>query len=142
MRRAFKISLWLLIIVWATAMLALTPRFVMLHHETRNLERVFDEYRTALVNRNFAQAYQFCGDDFQRAMSFDQFVALQESLENQYGSLKSIRETARDVDGKGTPIYWRAVIEADFVYKKQGTRFRLVFDKEHGHWAMYGGEKL
>jgi hypothetical protein len=46
------------------------------------------------------------------------------------------------VQGKGHPIFWRAVIDADLKYEKRTVRFRFVFDKEDGHWVLYGFERL
>ncbi|MGH9727204.1 MAG: hypothetical protein ACRD33_06645 [Candidatus Acidiferrales bacterium] len=142
MKRRYKITLWTLGGVWVIAMLALTPRFISAHRETDKLQHVFDEYSIALVNHNFAEAYQFCGSDFRRSLSYDQFVAMQEALEKQHGKLKSISLATRDVEGRGTPPYWTAVIHADFVYEGKSLRFEYVFHQEDGRWLIYGGEKL
>ncbi len=142
MKRGRKITLWIVLGIWVAAMLALAPRFISLHHETQSVESVFEDYRLALVHRDFQQAYQLCGDDFRSATSYSRFAAANSSLEERYGPLKSINETAHDVDGKGTPMLWRAFIDADFVYEKKSLHFRLVLNKKGERWQIYGSERL
>jgi len=142
MKRGYKIGLWIVGAVWVIAMIALLPRFISLHEETRSAKRVFNEYRAALVRQDLDGAYQLCGTDFQKAMPHDEFVELQQNLQNQYGKLKSVSQKAFEVRGSGDPMYWRAVVDGDFVYERKTLRFEFVLHKEGERWVVFGAEQL
>ena len=142
MKKRYRYGLYVLGGIWMVAMAALSPQFVAAHRETKNVLKVFDQYSSALVNQQFAEAYQHCGTDFRKSMPFDQFVALQVSLESQLGRLRSTKRTAYEVHGRGTPMSWRAVIDADMLYEKKSLRFEFVFHKEGDSWIIYGYEQL
>jgi len=142
MKKGYRYGLYVLAGIWVVAMAALSPQFVAAHRETRDVLQAFDQYSSELVNQQFAEAYQHCGADFRTAMPFDQFVTLQKSLETQLGHLRSTKRTAYEVHGKGTPMSWRAVIDADMLYENKSLRFEFVFHKEGGRWIIYGYEQL
>lgn len=75
-------------------------------------------------------------------MPYDRFVKLYQDLEQQYGNLNGVTRRAFDVEGRGNPMYWRAVIDADFVYQKKTLRFEFVFHKEGDRWAILGSKQL
>jgi hypothetical protein len=136
-------NIWFgIVAVWAAYMLALSPYFVALHRETKSVERAFAEYTNSLVNRRFSEAYSSCGTDFRSAMSYEQFVSTFETLQKQYGPLMSARRVAYEVHGSGKPVFWRAVIDADFAYEKKTLRFEFVFHKEDDRWVVFGAERL
>ncbi len=128
--------------IWAIVMLVLSPQFVAAHRETRDVKRVFAEYTDSLVNDRLDDAYRQCGSDFRSAMSYDQFVSLYESMQRENGPLKSIKRGAYEVRGSGTPMLWRAVIDADLIYEKKIVRFEFVFHKEGDRWILFGAEQL
>lgn len=143
MKRPYKIVLWTIGAGWLTAIVILVvPMLVTAHQEARAVRAAFSEYGTLLVDQQFNQAYQYCGGDFRRAMSYDQFADLYQNLEQQHGNLETVTLQAFQVHGSGTPVYWRAVIDADFVYQKQTLRFEFVFHKETGRWLIFGFEQL
>jgi hypothetical protein len=75
-------------------------------------------------------------------MPYDQFVRMYKSLQEEYGPLKSAKRVAYEIHGSGTPVYWRAVIDADLVYEKRSLRFKFVFHKEGDRWVLFGAEQL
>jgi hypothetical protein len=128
--------------IWVIAMLALSPHIVAVHRETGDVKRVFAEYTDSLVNQRLDDAYKQCGSDFRSAMTYDQFVSLYESMQKDNGPLKSIKRRAYEVRGSGTPMFWRAVIDADLIYEKKSVRFEFVFHKEGDRWVLFGAEQL
>ena len=122
-------------------MLVLSPRFIAARRESKNLDRTFSEYTDALVGQRYDDAYERCRSDFRSAMSYDQFVALYQSLQQEFGPLKSARRMASEVHASGTPILWRAVIDADLVYEKKNVPFEFIFHKEHDSWVLFGTEQ-
>src|SRR5439155_13589630 len=127
MKNSYKYGMYALGGIWAVVMIALSPQFVAAHRETKNVLQGFDQYSAALVNQQFDEAFTHCGTDFRNAMPFDHFVGIQKSLQAQLGLLKSTRRTSYNVHGKGTPMLWRAVIDADMRYEKKTLRFEFVF---------------
>lgn len=142
MKRGYKISLYTLAGVWLATMLVLLPKFISLHKETLNVERVFDQYSAALVGGNFVEAYQLCGQDFQKATSYNEFVMVQTDLQTKYGKLKSVRQKAHDISGSGNPMQWQAVIDGNFAYEKRNVTFKFLLHKEADHWVIFGVEQL
>jgi hypothetical protein len=139
--RSRNILLWV-VSIWVIVMLALTPQFLAAHRETKDVERVFAAYTGSLVNQQFDDAYSRCGTNFQSAMSYDQFVSLYESMQKENGPLKSIKRVSYEVHGSGTPMFWRAAIDADLIYEKKSVRFEFVFHKQGGRWVLFGAEQL
>jgi hypothetical protein len=142
MKKPYRYGLWTLGGIWAIAMVALSPQFVAAHRETNNALQAFDGYSSSLVNQQFEEAYRQCGTDFHDAMPYDQFVNLQKSLQLQFGPLKSVRRSTYEVHGSGTPMHWRAVIDAEFIYQNKNLPFRLLFHKEGERWTLFGSEQL
>lgn len=142
MKRPLKYGILGLAAVWICAMATLSPLFLKAHRETRSLLDVFQRYTTSLVTQHYDEAYQNCGTDFQQAMPYDQFVSLQHSLLSANGRLVSVKRTAYETHGSGSPIYWRGVIDADLAYEQRTIRFEFVFHKEHGRWVLFGAEQL
>jgi|SRR5271156_970007 hypothetical protein len=142
MTRRVSYVLWVIGGLWITAMIALAPDFVALHRKTRDVERVFSDFGTALQSRQFDQAYLLCDSDFRRAMPYDKFVAVQQSLEADHGALKFAKQVGYKVDGKGDPIHWKAVIDADLGYEKKTLRFEFMFHEEDGKWVLYGYQEM
>jgi len=130
------------LILWGTVMLCLSPRFLAIHRESKSVDRTFDQYTSSLVGQRFEVAYQLCGTQFRSAMPYDRFIHVYESLQEEYGPLKSVKRVAYEVRGSGKPLYWRAVVDADFAYEKKTIRFELVFHKEADRWVLFGTEQL
>jgi hypothetical protein len=139
--RTQKILLWVFG-AWVVLMLALSPLFLAAHRETEELKRTFAEYTDSLVRQDFGKAYAYCGSDFHSAMSYDQFADMYKSLQGEYGPLKSAKIAAYEVHGRGTPMSWRATVDADLVYEKKSLRFEFVFHKEGDRWVLFGSEQL
>jgi hypothetical protein len=142
MTRSSKYVLWGLVGIWLVAMLALLPKFVDLHREKSAVLQEFSEYGASLVSQHFEQAYQYCGSAFREAMPYDQFVKLHRDLQEQYGPLTAVARQTYSVHGGGTPMYWKAVIDADFVYQRKTLRFEFVLHKEGERWVIFGAEQL
>src|SRR5580658_7407551 len=107
------------------------PHFVRLSHETPEVSRAFAGYGAALVDQRYADAYQFGGQSFADALTYDQFVEQQHELQERFGRLKSIHAVGHNTTGKATPYLSSAVIAADYVFEKRTVRFDVSFRKEN-----------
>jgi len=137
-----KIMLWCLA-VWGAALICVTaPLIVLTLRESRSVDRAFAEYASSLVAQRFDVAYGQCGTEFRKAVPLDQFSRLYGSLRDRYGALKSVENVTHEVHGRGRPMYWRAVIDATFIYERKSLRFELVFHKEGSRWVIYSSEQL
>jgi hypothetical protein len=142
MKKHYKYGLYAIAGIWVVAMIALAPLFFEAHRETKEVLREFDEYSASLVSQHFDEAYQHCGADFRNATPFDEFVSFHQSLETRLGRLMSVKRSGFNVQGGGTPIVWRAVIDADLVYEKKTLRFEFVYHREDGRWILFATRQL
>lgn len=142
MKRRYKYPLIGLGIVWLLAILSLIPRFIELRGETREVLGDVSGYSNGLVSQQYAEAYQYSSKDFRVALPYNAFVALYQGLQGKYGTLKSVKRQSYEVNGHGTPMVWKAVVDEDFVYEKETIRFEFVLHKEDGHWAISSAEEL
>ena len=142
MNRGVKHTLWGILGVWVILMIAFSPKLIEAHREVTDAQQLFTGYATSLLNHRYEEAYSFCGSEFRNAMPYDRFAKLQMDLEEQYGILKSFKRVGCEVHGKGNPLYWRGVVDGDFVYEKKTLRFEFVFHKDADRWVIYGYEQL
>jgi hypothetical protein len=142
MSRRLKYLLFAIIIVWLVAMIALSPRFLAVEREKKNVERAFTDYSSAVVRHDFGDAYQLCGSEFRQAMPYEMFVTQQGVLESKYGRIKSVKEIGYRVTSTGEPATWRGVISADFIFENGSPRFVLEFRRESGVWVLFGYRQI
>ncbi|HLW99809.1 MAG TPA: hypothetical protein VKR82_14265 [Candidatus Acidoferrales bacterium] len=142
MKRRSRILLWTLIGIWLTVMIVLSPMFVRIHRETKIARQTFKAFGESLVRQDFSGAYKFCGADFQAAVPYGQFVNVQEDFQKENGTLRTVQETGYDVTGEGTPMRWKAVIGADFVYPKRTVRFQFELRLENDRWVVFGYRQI
>ena len=142
MRLRKRYIFWVLGGIWLAATVALAPRLVALHRETRDLRETFANYGNSLVKGDLTAAYQYCGSNFRHAMSYEEFASMQRSLQAKYGNLMRVEEAGYHIEGTGKPISWRAVIHGNFQYEKQMLSMEVVLHKENGQWVIFGIEEL
>lgn len=142
MKRRYKILLWIAGIWIGTLLILAVPRLVSMFHEMLVLQQEFSDYGTSLVSKRYDRAYQFCGSDFRKAASYDEFVKVHHDMEEQYGSLKAVKRQALEVHYAGTPTYWNATIDADFVCEKRTLRVEFAFHKEDNRWVIFRFEPV
>jgi len=142
-KRIHKTLLWLAFVALVCIFVVVrSPLAIRSHLETSELLADFSDLANCLVGHNYEQAYQMGGSDFREALSYEQFVADQKSLEEKYGGIKTIARQTYDVKGSGTPMFWRGDIEADFVYERETIRVEIVFHQENGRWVIFGMKQL
>jgi hypothetical protein len=143
MKRRYKYPLILLgaVVILVVIMI---PEFVKAHRETENAKRVLADYTAALVARRYEEAYSLGCSEFQKAVSYQDFLDTQKALEARYGPLMSARQgvyrVSNNYDGK--PAIWTATIDTDLVYQKADLKFAFTLHKENGVWVIYGEQQL
>lgn len=128
--------------VWIAAMLFLTPQFIALHQETKEALEDMSGYCNNVIDQQYAQAYSYSGSAFRAALSYNAFVQLYQSLQRSYGTLKAVKNQSYQVNGRGKPVVWKAIIDEDFMYDKKTIPFEFVLHKEQGHWVIFSAEEL
>jgi len=131
-----------IVVVWLVAMIALSPRFLAVEREKKNVERAFADYSSAVVRHYFGDAYRLCSLEFREAMPYDAFVAQQGTVESKYGRIKSVKEIGYKVTSMGEPATWRGVITADFIFENGSARLVLEFHRENGVWLLFGYKQV
>ncbi|MGB6820635.1 MAG: hypothetical protein WBE21_01050 [Candidatus Acidiferrales bacterium] len=142
MKRRYKYLLLGLGGIWVVAMLFLTPKFIRLHSETNEVLGAVSDYSNNLVAQQYARAYQYSSNAFRAALPYDKFVQLYQDLQARYGALTAVKRQACEVNGRGAPLVWKAIIDEDFVYEKRTIRFEFVLHKEDGRWVVFSAEEL
>ena len=129
-------------VVWLVAMIALSPRFLAVEREKKNVERAFTDYSSMVVRHDFEDAYHICSPQFREAMPYDMFVTQQGILESKYGRIKSVKGIGYKVTSTGEPATWRGVITADFIFEKGSARFVLEFHRADAMWLLFGYKQI
>lgn len=137
----YKLLFWFLgICAFAMAMTA--PEIIRAWRQKKAVERTFAEYSAALVNKQFDNAYRYCGKDFRQVASFPDFVGHQQDLQSKFGNLKSVKARGIVVTVKASPPSQTAVIKADLEYEVKELRVVYEFHYEDGRWALYGYKQM
>ncbi len=136
-----KYFLLTLAVLWVSSMAVFTPSFVAAHRETKTALQTFDDYAAAMTHQQIAEAYDLCGPEFRSSLPYDQFLALQDSLQRSFGPLKSIKRFSYKIHASGEPAFWAARINADLVYEKKSLQFTFEFHKEGNHWILFGADQ-
>ena len=142
MKRRYKYILLGLGGIWVVAMLYLTPEFIRVHSETNEALGEISDYSNNLVAQQYARAYQYLSNAFRAALPYDKFVKFYQNLRTQYGALSAVKRRSSQVNGRGTPMVWKAIVDEDFVYEKRTIRFEFVLHKEDGRWVIFSAEEL
>jgi type II secretory pathway pseudopilin PulG len=120
------------------------PGAVKTHRETLNAKRALEDYTAALIAHRYDKAYSLGCTDFQKALSYRDFLEMQKMLEVRYGPLTSAKQglylVRNNYDGK--PTIWTATIDTDLVYQKADLKFAFTLHKEDGAWKVFGGQRL
>jgi len=119
-----------------------TPGIIEGRKQKKAVDATFDAYSRALVSGDYANAFQFCGDEFKRSVPFDEFVEKLRELQSGLGRLKAIENEGTFVHGKGSPTEWTAVIEARQLYEKGDRHFVCEFHLENGNWRLFGCKQV
>lgn len=141
MSRSTKISYSIV----ALAILAFAvniPGIVQGQKQRRDVDAAFDAYAHALVSGDYVRAYQLCGDAFTSSTSFESFVGKQLELHSRFGPLKAVNNKGTYVHGKGSPMGWTAVIEAQQVYEKREIHSVCEFHLENNGWRLFGCKQV
>lgn len=143
MKRRYKYPL---IVLGAVVILVviLIPEFVKTHRETENAKRALADYTAALIARRYDEAYSLGCNDFQKAISYQDFLDMQKVFEAKYGPLMSAKQgvyLVRD-NYRGKPTTWTATIDTDLVYQKADLKFAFTLHKENGMWEIFGEQQL
>ena len=124
-------GLWLILMAYSY------PNLREGFREKKSLERTFDHYADALVQKRYDEAYAQCGSEYRHVMDYEPFVVGYRSLEQQYGPLKSYKRDGFYFRGEGTPAIWKAAIVARFFYEKKTVTFDFVLHKEGDRWVFF-----
>lgn len=118
------------------------PGLIEGRKQRRSVESTFNAYSHALVQRDYTSAFQLCGDEFQRSLPFESFVERQSELNPTFGRLTAMEQTGIFVHGKGSPMRWVAVIEANQVYERGHLHLVCEFRLESTGWKLFGCKQI
>jgi hypothetical protein len=141
MRKSRKIAYGVLgFAVFALAITA--PGIIEGRRQKKAVDSAFEAYSQALVLSDYASAFQLCGEEFKRSLSFEAFVQKQSELQSSFGRLKAVENRGTFVHGKGSPMEWVAVIEARQLYERRDIHVVCEFHLENGTWKLFGCKEV
>ena len=130
------------VICTATIFAITAPSMVKAWRQKQALQLSFASYTNALVHSDFRKAYEFGGSDFRSALSYEEFVQQQMHLIKTFGNLSSIDVQHLSVEGRGSPLRWRAQVEANQRYSSETISILYEFKYEDGRWVLYGYKQI
>jgi len=142
MKKRTKIILGILVGVWVFAMAMTAPEMSEALHQRKFVEQTFNTYSKALVDNKLEQAYGYCGTEFQRATPFSDFVAIQQTLQTRFGTLKAIRQTSMVVKVQRSPHLEIASVQASLEYQRETLKILYELHFENGRWAIFGFKQI
>lgn len=119
------------------SLIATAPLMFNLVRNTWAVKHTFSDFAAALVNNQLETAYSYCGQDFREATPFQGFVSQQRALRSMFGNLKVVKLEEYDVQGRGVPARWTAVIKAGQEYESRTVGFTYVFHREDDRWVLF-----
>ena len=118
------------------------PMIVQGWRQARALPKVFPAYAQALINKDPKSAYAFVSPEFANAMSYAEFIAQQQIIENRCGDLKTVREGYTTVAGHGKPMHWVGQVNATLVFSRGEMKMLYEFHLENSQWRLFGYKEL
>lgn len=124
--------------IWVIAMVLAAPLIVTAIQQRSLVLQEFDQFSRALVEGRLQDAYTYCGSGFRAQTTFDEFVAVVNTLRLRHGSLNSVRQKGVTMSVRESEKDWAAIIKADFQFEKATRRVILEYRREDGRWVVFG----
>lgn len=128
---------WHWVIGWFVLSFAIgSPWLVLMGIRLWSAHEMFGAYMSAVKKRDFESAYAFCGRDFRRATTFNEFVRWQDGL----GPLLSYKVKSTEVWGNLGISKGSVDTEED----RSNERLRLEYVLFHveGQWKIYAIKRM
>jgi hypothetical protein len=122
-------------------LLITSPLMVRAYRQTREFNRAFEAYSTAIRNGSFQSAYDMADAEFKAATSYSAFTQIHKSLIGQFGELSGVKQESAVVEGRGTPTDWFAISNATLQFQHGAVEFKYSFHLSDGAWKLHGFER-
>jgi hypothetical protein len=123
-------------IVLGLILVITVPIFVWLFSEMHAASKTLDAFSQRLIAKDYDGAYSAASDEFQSAISKQEFVEQQTTLCAKFGSLNAVKrggsETTFDSKGGFTKV------DATFIFAKAERQFSFKLKKVGDSWRVYG----
>jgi hypothetical protein len=97
-------------------------------------------YTDALVRKDYQGAYKMASPEFRAASSFEDILRIHNKLSDQFGALKSVKQTYWHIETKGGVT--GSTIQANFQFERASQMFEFELREENGTWRVYSYKQL
>ena len=129
-------------VIATIALIATSPQIASAIRERKEVVKAFTEYSNALTSQRLQDAYGYCDPAFREAVTLEQFISLQTTLQNRYGPLKSVKQGSLEVTVREKEPTHFAIVRSDFSYEKRTVQFVYELRLESGAWKIWGYKEL
>jgi len=97
-------------------------------------------YTDALIRKDYQGAYKMASPDFRAVTSLDDLVQIHKKLSEQFGALKSVKQTYWHIETKGGVTF--STIQAAFQFERASQIFEFELHEENGTWRVFSYKQL
>lgn len=97
-------------------------------------------YTGALIRKDYQGAYKMASPEFRAGSSFDDIMRIHNKLIDQYGALKSVKQTYWHIETKNGVT--SSTIQATFQFERANQIFEVELHEENGIWRVFSYRQL
>jgi hypothetical protein len=129
--------------IWVGVALALilvasVPLWTLGLKKKGSLNRTFSEYAQALTSGNYQAAYGHSDSEFRSLTDLPTFIAQHKELETAFGRLETVSNENIAVEGRGSPLEWVGIVEADLHFHNKTIRVNYELHFVDDRWLVHG----
>jgi len=98
-------------------------------------KKAFHAYASALVAKNYSEAYQLTTQSFRATRDYNTFTETFQGLTTEMGDLKRVNVNRIDVNEYSDG--WFGTADADLVFDHGDLHLSFTLKKENGAWKVY-----
>lgn len=103
--------------------------------KTHSAEQLFRSYNQALVNKDYAAAYDLLATETRAAGSLEGFIQVQQSLIDKHGEMHGFEEKSIDTHLQDSTMI---AIHASLICEKGQVPYVFLLRKKYLFWVVYG----
>jgi hypothetical protein len=112
------------------------PIFIWLFGEMHTAGKALDAFSQRLIAKDYDGAYSAASEEFQSAVSKQEFVEQQTTLCARHGSLKAVKRGASETTFNSSGRF--TTVDATFVFENAERQFSFKLKKVGDAWRVYG----
>lgn len=112
------------------------PIFIWLFSENHAAGKALDTFAQKLIAKDYDGAYSTASEDFQSAISKQDFIKQQTALCARHGSLKAVKRGGSETTFNSSGGF--TTVDATFIFENAQRQFSFKLKKVGDSWRVYG----